>query len=458
MLTNDDFYKQLKAPEESVKYKKITVTTPLPNSATFQGDFMRPDDRTTATSASEMSFDEDAIFITTYYDNVNNLTEIYLAKIRPVPRSLMQIIGYLAPSYEYLTKITLYACNIDSLVIHELSKILPKTAITDVCLDGSPVPEGNYFNLLDHNETRIKYLSLCRCKINDEVCKEIASRLHYLCPAERTLLLLNLSSNHITDEGAKCLGQALRTNRHLRYLNLADNHIGDDGADFIFDSLIEFRLTYDETMKKRKRRLEYLKAKRSFLMKFLAECDATKESDEYSQFSRKSGTKKKKTSVTSLKNKGFKKDISKKDKLISGEDGLLRAELFANELLGPFIDPFSPLNTVLRDGYSHCTGNMVLCYLNLSYNRLAYPSMKKLVALLQYQKLIKRPTQSGLVKVGIEGNCIPVSCVEYQKINDLTRLAKSAHNISGRMSITGLKSRSRQARISLVPQPSSGRN
>ncbi|KAJ8711839.1 hypothetical protein PYW08_008793 [Mythimna loreyi] len=71
-------------------------------------------------------------------------------------------------------------------------------------------------------------------------------------PAEPTLLVLNLSSNHITDVGAKHLAEALRNNRHLRYLNISDNHVGDDGAKFIFEVLAEFPLNNNEIQDKKR--------------------------------------------------------------------------------------------------------------------------------------------------------------------------------------------------------------
>ncbi|KAL0868375.1 hypothetical protein ABMA27_007890 [Loxostege sticticalis] len=459
VLYYHDFYKQLKTPEAPVRYKRITVTAPYPPVPVSKVDVKKEDDKTTTTAASPsevtVAEDDDNINMTVYYDNTNNLSEIYLARLRTrFPRALMQIIGYLAPSFERLTKITIQSCRIDSYIIYELAKTVNMSSITDICLDGSPVSAGNYFILLDHPQTRIKYLSLCRCNINDEVCIRIATRLHHMCPAERTLLLLNLSSNQITDEGAKCLGQALRTNRRLRYLNLADNRIGDDGASFIFNSLIEFRLTYDETMGKRRRRLEYLKAKNLCIMKFMNE-SIVKSSDELSQYSRKEKAKR--------KSKGsIKKEHVKKDKMMGEPTTMTKAELIANDILGPFVDPFCPLDTKAKDGFSYCLGNMVLCYLNLSYNRLAYLSIKKLLDVLQYQKYVKRISQTGLVKVVIEGNDIPMSCVEYQKINDLTRLAKSMHHFSGRMSRAsnvGLKPKVRTTRISQLPQlANSGRN
>lgn len=432
-----------------MKYKKISVAVPLNTNTVSQVELGKYDDKTTTTTTtpSVMSIDEEGINVIAVYDNVDNLTEVNLTNIHgPLPRSLIQIIGLLAPSYDYLTTLKINRCNINSTIIYEISKMLQTSYLTDICLDGSSVLEGIFFILLDYKNTRIKRLSLCRCKINDVVCREIATRLHFLCPAEQTLSVLNLSSNHITDEGAKHLGEALRSNRRLRYLNLADNRIGEDGAGCILNTLMEFCLTYDENMARKQRLLKYLRDKNIIVTKYLSECEA--KSEDTSQFSRKLGEKRRKPSVTSLKNKSCKKD-TKKDKGSPVDDYTEKAEMFALGILGPLKDPFNPSSITVKDLNHYSTGNFVLCYLNLSYNQLTYPNITKLLAVLQYQRNAKKHPQTGLLKVVIEGNPIPATCLEYHNINELSRLAKSMNNFGGRVSDAGLKKR-RATRISLI--------
>lgn len=135
--------------------------------------------------------------------------------------------------------------------VYELSKILNASTITELCLDGSSVSVADYTMLLE--TTKLRYLSLSRCYMQDEACKSIAAKLHFKESAQN-LLLLNLSSNRLTD-----ISYALRTNKHLRYLNLADNHITDCGAGQILGILTEFPWSYDEILDMRRRRFEYLK-------------------------------------------------------------------------------------------------------------------------------------------------------------------------------------------------------
>ncbi|CAH0402444.1 unnamed protein product [Chilo suppressalis] len=425
----DEFLKKLKE-ETPVKYKKITVTPRVVSPSYVKSERNIVSSPTTESTATVLP---DVLLLTSVYDNAQNLVEIKLNKIKDVPRTLVQIISYLVRPHDHLAKISFDDCLIDYVIIHELNKIISLSRITDISFDRTTLPEEYLINLLNNKNASIKYLSLSCCKINDNTCKEIASTLHFSEHAEKTLMVLNLSSNHITDEGAKHLGEALRTNRHLRYLNLADNRIGDDGAIAIFNSLTEFPLTFDEIMNKRRSLLEYLKAKRVLFVKYCKECD-TISRDELSYFSQKSPSKRKKTSATSLrkvnnkKEKDARKDIAKSNKL---NDNETKAEFICNEIMGPFLHPFGPNYLKNIDNKCNCLGNFTLCYLNLSYNNLMYTSLMKLLTVMQYQKSSKKVNQYGLIKVLIEGNNLPMASREYQLINDLFRIAKSMVPFSG---------------------------
>lgn len=288
-----------------------------------------------------------------------------------------------------------------------MSKFLSLTTITEICLDDSPIPESNYALLLQ-NQSKLSSLSLSRCTINDEVCKQIAVTLKFLEPAEATLLTLNLSSNHITDAGAKHLGEALRTNRHLRYLNLAGNRIGDEGANHIFHALIDFPLTYDETKEKLKRRLAYLRARQAAYLECLMSCDS-RSLDDFSMINKKSPKK-----STAAKNK-----VKKLPNETVNTSMHVEAEMIINKPFPLFKDPFESSFIRFVDGDSHCVGNMVLCYLNLCYNDLSYSSLKKLQAVLLYQSVSKNTNQTGLMRVLIEGNQLPSTCSEIGRISEL---------------------------------------
>lgn len=422
--------------ESAVKYKRISLAPAFAKLATTPDSDKETDD----TASRTTSIADDSVFITALYDDANRLAEIRMHKIR-VPRVMMQILSLVVPHYPYLTKLVLKGCHVNAYTVYEISKFLSLTTITDINLDGSAIPQGNYALLLE-SQSKLASLSLCRCNINDEVCKQLSSKLHNTEPAEATLSSLNLSSNHITDAGAKHLGEALRNNRQLRYLNLADNRIGDDGANHIFHALTDFPLTYDETMAKRQRHMTYLRSKQALYLKYLTQCDS-KSLDDFSMISKKSAKK-----MTPMKSK------SKKDRMKSSEtdeDYLsIRAEMLANELIGPFIDPFIPIFTKFVDGYCHCIGNMVLCHLNLCYNRLTYISLKKLQAVLFYQSVNKKPNQTGLMRVLLEGNALPLACSEMERISEM--LHRNVVNFSAKYVANKLKARARISRISVIPE------
>ncbi|XP_073959508.1 uncharacterized protein isoform X2 [Choristoneura fumiferana] len=359
-------------------------------------------------STSTMFFSDEAalLVVDALYDNQDELAEIIISRAKDIPRKLMQCIGLLCPYFKYLTKISIIKSSLNVYTLHELSKILQVSHLSDVYLDESFLSEANYAILLNE-KTKLRNLSLSKCRINDDVCGLIASKLGFTAPAAKSLILLNLSSNHITDIGMKSLAKALRTNRCLRYLNLADNRITDDGAFQLLDVLKEFPLTCDEIKQKRARYIHYLREKRAIYMDYFD--DDTRSLDEYS---RKSTTSKRsKTSAVSTI------ASTKKSKKGTDLDTATRAELMSLELLGPYVDPYSPDCTKIKDGSSYCLGNLTLAYLNLAYNSLSYLSLKRIKTVLLYQSGIKIPN-SGLMKLVIDGNPFP-NCNEFDMIGQL---------------------------------------
>ncbi|KAJ0171632.1 hypothetical protein K1T71_013182 [Dendrolimus kikuchii] len=324
------------------------------------------------------------------------------------------------PFQQYLNKILIYRIPFQGICVYELATILPVSQITEISLEDSRVPEGNYSLLLE--QAQLKILSLARCMIDDDICVEIASKLIHPLPASTCLLLLSLKGNLISDVGAQALGHALRSNRTLQYLNLAGNRITNIGASGIFNSLKEFYLTYDELFTKRIRLIDYLKLRQQTYEKCLVNIKKStleKAPDEYSRNSKRRGT------ATKSKSPG-----------LSGLDYIeMRAEMMVNEIIGTYFDPFTPEDTVKREQLLYSIGNMSLCYLNLSYNNLGYSSVVNLANLLKYQSTLSRPEKTGLLRVVIEGNELPHSCEEYGIIEYYlervinSRLAKSMKRV-----------------------------
>lgn len=387
-----------------------------------------------STSEDAEQIDDHTLVLTAFYDHSNRLVEINMNNFRyqSVPRVLMQLIALIVPYNRQLTKFTIKRCRINMHTIYELSKILLITNITDVCLDQSPVREGNYDILLSDDASCIRNISLSRCNINDIVCERIAARLRHREPAEKTLLVLNLSSNHITDVGVKQLGEALRTNRHLRYLNIADNSISDVGARYIFDVLTEFNLSCEEVMGKRHRYIKYIKKKQILFYKCVRHLTGTSDDN---------GSNKKSKKGTSGKNKmTMKRDKTKESPVGSMSDECItvKAEMMAADLMGPFEDPFSPSTVNVKDGCTYSVGNLTLCYLNMAYNNLTYLSVQRLLAVILHQQTYTNSRLCGLLNVVIEGNYIPSNCTELKTLN--TELLKRMMLFGSRMNGVDKKS------------------
>lgn len=296
--------------------------------------------------------------------------------------------------------------------MYEISKFLPLSKITEICMDYTYLREANYHVLLDHKG--LKHLSISKCKITDAVLKTICNKLVYPNVACKSLHALNVSSNNITDVGVKYLADMLRTNRNLSYLNLADNKISDTGAKHLFDCLGEFALRPNELLEKRTRHMVYLKEKKELMEKTVQELRIT-------EYDKKIGRRKSAKQSVSLK---------KKDKDAEGSRSMSqleamffeKAEMIVESLLDHFIDPFSPDDTFHRDGKIYCYGNNTLCYLNLAFNNLTYFSVKNLYQVVVTQKFLARKPR-GLVNVVIEGNYLPRHCEEFRLIDEILEAA-----------------------------------
>lgn len=391
--------------------------------------FEDKDDTSDSGRLQNYDLESKVVRINTIYDNYDNLVQIKFDKNCNIliPRTILKIIGLIVKFHIYLTSLTINR-GLDRYSIHEICKILPKSHITDICLDGTFLEEANYYLLLE-NENNLKQLSLARCKIDDDVLKKIVKNLTYPLPSSKTLSVLNIPSNRITDEGVKYLAEALKSNRQLMYLNIADNMITDDGASALLDVLIEFPMTCDELIQSRNRLMKYLNRKKELVARMVTEL---RSSDD-----KKSNKKKniRPASVPGKKNnKGLEKELSSKtlsevNKSLTTLDTALfeKAENMAFNSIGAFTDPFSTMNTISKDGVLYCCGNNTLAYINLSYNNISYFSLKKLMNVLMYQKLLDRKPR-GLINLCIEGNCIPVSCKELAQIDDILEMGLMAHN------------------------------
>ncbi|XP_063630315.1 uncharacterized protein LOC134801626 [Cydia splendana] len=362
-------------------------------------------------SVSHHQEEADIIRVYAVYDYADNLVGLRFDKNTNLPRMLMQILGLIIKFQIYLTSLTINR-GLNKYVLYEIVNFLPNSRITDITLDNCFLSEGTYYTLLENTST-LRDLSLSRCRINDQVVALIAAQLHHPKPASTTLAVLNLSSNRITDVGAQSIREALKTNSKLAYLNLADNFITDEGATAIFNILLEYPLTPQELMDLKSRRIDYLRRKQATIIqigKDLRVTDMVK-------------GKGKVTPRTPLKAKGKDDIASEKSACYSDAYFYEKARAMADSLT-PFKDPYSSENVTYRDGVTYCVGNNTLCLLNLSYNRLSYLSVLKLLEVVVYQRGTSRKPR-GLLNCLVEGNPLPVECKELAQIEGILEYALS---------------------------------
>lgn len=118
-------------------------------------------------------------------------------------------------------------------------------------MDNNPISKPIYHVLLYEENSNVQYLSLRNNGLNDIGIQYLSCALGELKRANTKLFSLNLNSNSISDEGARYLAKALRTNRTLLVLNLANNQIGDKGAMALAEVISKFPMTFDEIIHRR---------------------------------------------------------------------------------------------------------------------------------------------------------------------------------------------------------------
>ncbi|XP_046737130.1 uncharacterized protein LOC124405905 [Diprion similis] len=166
--------------------------------------------------------------------------------------------------FSTLTTLKLQRCFIDAFGIVKIAEMLaePSSTIKDLNLDMNPNTKQNH-HFLCAARTKLLYLSLKICEINDDGVAKIASNLsHHDESCTSSLIVLNLANNTISQIGAEKIGNMLRTNRSLQSLTLTGNKINDAGVKCILDQLSPFTLTHAEVVEKRWRKINRLKLRK----------------------------------------------------------------------------------------------------------------------------------------------------------------------------------------------------
>jgi hypothetical protein len=365
---------------------------------------------TSMTLATTAISSEDIIPITAYYDSHNHLAEISIVNCPvKISRKVIQAISLCLPFHSFLTKLTIRKGGLHSSLLYEIGKMLPHSQITEVCLDDTSVPEGNYYVLLDQ-VTHLKHLSLSRCNLGDDICKEIFTRINYGRPAQN-LVVLDLSSNSITDLGAKYIGSTLRKNRQLVHINLAGNFITDIGLSLILKHLAEFPLDHEETIERSLKSMEYYRNKMEVYKNCMAQLSNQAKMDEMPV----AGTEKRLSA--SNRHHRLKKSRRSLKSVIEELNPTEIAEKMTKEIVGEFVYPYDKENVYKKADSFYCVGNLKLCSLNLAFNNLEFTSLTKMIDVLEYQSSAEKgPQDTGLMRLVLEGNNFPKSSVELEKI------------------------------------------
>lgn len=367
------------------------------------------------------------IVIKAFYNSKNQLVEISIVgSTIKISRKVIHAISLCVPFHSTLTRLTIRRGGLTDEMVYEIHKLLPYSNITEICFDDSFIREANYHILLEEI-SQLSYLSLNRCRINDQACQKIAMNIDFGYSAASTLQVLELGTNELTDDSAKSFGLVLMKNRCLLHLNLSGNRITDEGFKAIMDSLKQFPLDYVDVMQMKRRRLIYLKNKTAVYLRCLRDLKYGGRDDA------ESNTSSKKMLFAARRLRRRSKRQMTEDTVTDAD----QAEIMAKSIVGEFKDPFGTGCIVIKDGYFYSKGNMVFCSLNMAYNSLEFPSVWKLNEVLAYQsELEKMSSETGLIRVTLDGNYIPSSSVELNEIDNYLKKILPAKNPSPRKTRT----------------------
>ncbi|KAK1879955.1 Leucine-rich repeat-containing protein 71 [Dissostichus eleginoides] len=304
----------------------------------------------------------------------------------------------------------------DPMVISLVNTISLCSNLRDVTLEGNHLPEQSYHLLLCEDSV-LTHLSLRNNRIGDEGARLIGSALSTTRSANKNLVSLNLAFNAIGDAGATHIAQGLRLNRALLVLSLSNNQIGDSGAAHLAEILVEFPLTHEEVVDRRKMLLERtqtsslrvdgeqpadqlpLVASSSSLSKGKKK-EASKKEDNPTANKENPKSNKKSSDVKVSQSKGAKQS-GKEKQLAAQEDksntALNEQQVECEEVENPLLDQ----SVQHRDGEIILPGNTTLSSLNLAE---------------------KQGEGGGLLRLCLQRNRFPEDCECYVKIKELMTL------------------------------------
>ncbi|XP_043935767.1 leucine-rich repeat-containing protein 71 isoform X2 [Protopterus annectens] len=201
------------------------------------------------------SYFKPCIHIETDSEDSKAVREVFIRGWK-IDEKMMGVFSKCLPAVTSLHGVHLWNVGLTDDTLTSFVTFLPRcTALKMIVLDGNPLPRQSYYKLLSE-ESLLSHVSLRNNNIDDEGAKLIGRALSTLKTGNRNLVSLNLSYNHISDQGATYISEGLRLNRSLLSLSLAHNRIGDQGAIKLAEVLGPFALTHEEIVERRRLLLE----------------------------------------------------------------------------------------------------------------------------------------------------------------------------------------------------------
>ncbi|KAM4665062.1 leucine-rich repeat-containing protein 71 [Discoglossus pictus] len=359
------------------------------------------------------------------------------------------------PSVPDLHTISLWNVGLTDKTFSSVLTILPKCPDLKVfALEGNPLPQQSYHKLLS-DDLPLAYISLRNNQINNEGARLISQAIQGMGMNNRNLVSLVLSFNHISDDGAGYLAEALRFNRSLLILNLSSNRIGDKGALALAEVLGHFALTHKELVERRRILMEKaeqemakspIRARRTDSKSDRSQSHLSNHALDKAQAKSSKGSPKKKEKEPPKKEekpppskeppkkeeaKPTKKQTSNTDQKNVRLKPVKSASRHANmpepepeavtqlENINPLLEPAESKN-----GKVYLMGNKVLVNLNLLRNKITEIGLRGFLTTMetQVQEIQIMPgtkTPTGLLRLSLGKNSFPADNETFLRIQEI---------------------------------------
>ncbi|XP_053133995.1 leucine-rich repeat-containing protein 71 isoform X2 [Hemicordylus capensis] len=397
------------------------------------------------------------------HDDPKSTREIFIRSWK-IEEKMLAVLAKCLPALAHLQGIHLWKVGLTDHTFLSLLAILPTcTTLRTLALEGNPLPERSFYKLLIAEESptspaegqptvpstplSLAHISLRNNDIDDEAALLIGQALSSLKSANKNLVSINLSYNHITDVGAGYIAD-----------------IGDKGALKLAEVLAPFALTHTEVVERRRLLLEKEAQDRCRMPQRVLEVKSDRPASHVSS-----------TAIDKLqppktgKGTNKKKEQAKKEEKgqASGGGGLIQAASTAAQtkkeeakqakkaVPAPdqkpvrgkgaksgskdkraqvteveVFEPTEIMNPLLeqaehRDGKVFLPGNRVLIYLNLIRNQITEYGLQAFLEAMQQQSCCLTPGTkgpSGLMRLSLAKNKCPMESKILAQIQELMML------------------------------------